>query len=156
ASRRHAHRLAWRSLSWPVRGHRRRPGSPDRRTRTLGTLPTGWGEPPAASRAAGDPAKLIAPSSPSSAPRGAPRIGADRLLVKTQRTDHLSTTGDRQPGLVTGGGLCAGRVNLSIIRGCGWPLPLPPTHLVERQKERDRESLYTHPLENDKFGGRCF
>jgi len=31
-------------------------------------------------------------------------------------------------------------------------LPLPPTHLVERQKERDRESLYTHSVENDKFG----
>ena len=30
-------------------------------------------------------------------------------------------------------------------------LPLPPTHLVKRQKERDRESLSTHPLENDKF-----
>ena len=30
-------------------------------------------------------------------------------------------------------------------------LLLLPTHLVKRQKERDRESLYTHPLENDKF-----
>src|SRR5262249_14710342 len=97
ASRRHAHRLAWRSLSWPVRGHRRRPGSPDRRTRTLGTLPTGWGEPPAASRAAVDPAKLIAPSSQYSSPGEARRIGADRLLVKTQRTDHLSTTGRHDP-----------------------------------------------------------
>jgi hypothetical protein len=30
-------------------------------------------------------------------------------------------------------------------------LLLLPTHLVERQKERDRESLCTHPLKNDKF-----
>ena len=28
----------------------------------------------------------------------------------------------------------------------------PPTHLVKRQKERDRESLPTHSPENDKFG----
>src|SRR5262249_40286963 len=76
----------------PARGPGRRPGPPDRRPRPLGPLPRGWGEPPAASRAAGDPAKLIAPSSQSSAPGGARRIGADRLLVKTQRTDHLSTT----------------------------------------------------------------
>src|SRR5262245_35255880 len=59
--------------------------------------------------------------------------------------------GERLPELVTARGLGAGRVNLSIARGCV-VLPLPPTHLVERQKERRRESLCTHPLENDKFG----
>src|SRR5262249_38764658 len=43
--------------------------------------------------------------------------------------------GTRQPELVTAEGLCAGRVNLSIIRGCVWRFSYP-THLVERQKER--------------------
>src|SRR5262249_56591304 len=46
-----------------------------------------------------------APSSQSSAPGGARRIGADRLLVKTQRTDHLSTTAW---GVRTGVGGAAG------------------------------------------------
>jgi len=41
--------------------------------------------------------------------------------------------GTTNPKPVTAGGLCAERVNLSIIRGCVW-------------------SLFYHPLENDKFG----
>jgi hypothetical protein len=35
-------------------------------------------------------------------------------------------------------------------------LLLLPNYLVERQKERRRESLYTHPLKNDKFGNWGF
>jgi len=50
------------------------------------------------------------------------------------------------------GGVC-GEGELINNSGVCVALPLPPTHLVKRQKERDRESLCTHPLKNDKCGG---
>src|SRR5262245_46706364 len=49
-------------------------------------------------------------------------------------------------------GVVCGEGELVNNPGVCVALPLPPTHLVKRQNERDREFLYTHPQENDKFG----
>src|SRR5262249_6774047 len=73
------------------------------------------------------------------------RSGGDRL-----RRTRQSGQGDGLPELVTTGGLCAGRVNPSKIRGALLPSPQPPSQAPEI------ESLSTrHPQKNDKFRDRC-